>query len=162
MQTSVPFSASPSASDFVQRNISLTLPSSFKNYVNKHGNFTHILSFDVQEAKDEAEKNEILSAIYALIHENTVTKTVVEGISVSVTWRCGDETDLSHYFTDTCGIFGDKAVQLHTQQLWKDILEQPLLALSRPLANGDENARSNNAKVSISLTKPLTKPVCMV
>jgi len=73
----------------------------------------------------------------------------MEGISTSRQKvdisRVYDNTDLLHYYTDGNGIIADRGIYEHTKLLLHDI-----------------NKIKNSDKFNISLSKPLTKSICIM
>jgi len=116
----------------------------YKNYITKYGNFSHILTIEIDKCLNEDEKNTILSDIYELINEKKITKNI-SNIDIQLKWRVYDENDLLHYYTDSNGIFSDKGIYEHTKLLLNDI----------------KNLR-NSDKSNIILSKPLTKSICIM
>ncbi len=116
----------------------------YKKYVNKYGNFSHILSIEIDESLNIDEKNTILQDIYDLINEKDISKNM-SNMNISVTWRVYDETDLYHYYTNGNGILSDKGINEHTKLLLNDI---------RKIKNSD--------KCNILLNKPITKSISII
>lgn len=115
-----------------------------KIYIEKYGNFSHILKIDITKGLCEDEKNKILSVIYGIINDKIIEKKIFTS-SISIKWIVSNETHLSHYYTDVCGILGDRAVYEHTKLILNDI---------KKIVNKD--------KFNITLTKPLTKSICIL
>ena len=116
----------------------------YNNYVNKYGNFSHILTIKLKNSLSQDDKNTILHNIYGFMNEKNINKNISNS-DISIKWRVYDETDLLHYYTDGNGILSDKGVYEHTKLLFNDI---------KKLKNG------NN--IDIVLSKPLTKSVCIM
>ena len=79
------------------------------------------------------------------------TKEIKKNISntiISIKWRVYDESDLLHYFTDSNGILSDKEVYEHKKLLLNNIKTI--------------TGAKNSDKFIIILSKPLTKPVCLI
>lgn len=119
----------------------------YKNYINLYGNFSHILNIKIDISLSEDEKRIILFDIYDLINEKDVKKNISNTI-ISIKWRVYDESDLLHYFTDSNGILSDKEVYEHTKLLLNNI----------KTITGSKNSD----KFIIILSKPLTKPICLI
>lgn len=117
---------------------------SYKKYITKYGYFSHIIQVELDENLSEDEKNIILSKIYDLINEKDIEKKISD-INICLKWRAYDETHLLNYYTDCHGIFGDKGIHEHTKLLLNDI---------KKIINSD--------KFDISLTKLLTKSICIM
>lgn len=116
----------------------------YKKYIDKHGNFSHILNIKIDENLSEDEKNIILNDIFNLINEKHITKHI-SNIDISIKWRVCDNTDLLHYYTDGDGILSDRGIYEHTKLLLNDI-----------------NKIKNSDKFNILLSKPLTKTICIM
>ena len=116
----------------------------YKNYIDKYGNFSHILNFEIDEKLSENDKKIILSNIYDLINEKDIEKNISETY-IRVKWRVYDEKDLLHYYTDGYSILSDKGFYEHTKLLLNDI---------KKIKNSD--------KINIILTKPITKSICIM
>jgi len=116
----------------------------YKNYIDKYGNFSHILTIKCKNSLSEDDKNITLRNIYEFINEKNINKNI-SNMDISLKWRVYDETDLLHYYTDGNGILSDKGVYEHTKLLITDI---------KKLKNG------NN--IDIVLSKPLTKSICIM
>ena len=116
----------------------------YKNYVDKYGNFSHILTIKFKNSLSQDEKDTILHSIYDFINEKNISKNI-SNTDISLEWRVYDETDLLHYYTDGNGILSDKGVYEHTKLLLNDI---------KKLKNGDN--------IDIVLSKPLTKSICIM
>ena len=119
----------------------------YKNYIDLHGNFSHILNIKIDKSLSEDEKRIILFDIYDLINEKDIKKNISNTI-ISIKWRVYDESDLLHYFTDSNGILSDKEVYQHTQLLLNNIKTI--------------TGAKNSDKFIIILSKSLTKPVCLI
>jgi hypothetical protein len=118
----------------------------YKNYIDIYGNFSHILNIKIDKSLSEDEKRIILFDIYDLINEKDIKKNISNTV-ISITWRVYDESDLLHYFTDS-GILSDKEVYEHTKLLLNNIKTI--------------TGAKNSDKFIIILSKPLTKPVCLI
>jgi hypothetical protein len=119
----------------------------YKNYIDLYGNFSHILNIKIDKGLSEDEKRIILFDIYDLINEKEIKKNISNTI-ISIKWRVYDESDLLHYFTDSNGILLDKEVYEHTKLLLNNIKTI--------------TGAKNSDKFIIILSKPLTKPVCLI
>ena len=119
----------------------------YKNYIDIYGNFSHILNIKLDKSLSEDEKRIILFDIYDLINEKEIKKNISNTI-ISIKWRVYDESDLLHYFTDSNGILSDKEVYEHTKLLLNNIKTI--------------TGAKNSDKFIIILSKPLTKPVCLI
>jgi len=119
----------------------------YKNYIDLYGNFSHILNIKIDKSLSEDEKRIILFDIYDLINEKEIKKNISNTI-ISIKWRVYDESDLLHYFTDSKGILSDKKVYEHTKLLLNNIKTI--------------TGAKNSDKFIIILSKPLTKPVCLI
>ena len=119
----------------------------YKNYIDLYGNFSHILNIKIDKSLSEDEKRIILFDIYDLINEKEIKKNISNKI-ISIKWRVYDESDLLHYFTDSNGILSDKEVYEHTKLLLNNIKTI--------------TGAKNSDKFIIILSKPLTKPVCLI
>ena len=119
----------------------------YKNYIDLYGNFSHILNIKIDKSVSEDEKRIILFDIYDLINEKDIKKNISNTI-ISIKWRVYDESNLLHYFTDSKGILSDKKVYEHTKLLLNNI----------KTITGAKNSN----KFIIILSKPLTKPVCLI
>ena len=119
----------------------------YKNYIELYGNFSHILNIKIDNSLSEDEKRIILFDIYDLINEKDIKKNISNTI-ISIKWRVYDESDLLHYFTDSNGILSDKEVYEHTKLLLNNIKTI--------------TGAKNSDKFIIILSKPLTKPVCLI
>jgi len=119
----------------------------YKNYIDLYGNFSHILNIKIDKSLSEDEKRIILFDIYDLINEKEIKKNISNAI-ISIKWRVYDESDLLHYFTDSNGILSDKKVYEHTKLLLNNIKTI--------------TGAKNSDKFIIILSKPLTKPVCLI
>ena len=119
----------------------------YKNYIDLYGNFSHILNIKIDKSVSEDEKRRILFDIYDLINEKDIKKNISNTI-ISIKWRVYDENDLLHYFTDSNGILSDKEVYEHTKLLLNNIKTI--------------TGAKNSDKFIIILSKPLTKPVCLI
>ena len=116
----------------------------YKKYINKYGNFSHILNIEIDESISEEEKNKILYDILNLINEKNITKHI-SNMDISLKWRVYDNTDLLHYYTDGNGVLGDVAIYEHTKILLNEI---------KKINNSD--------KFNIRLSKPLSKSICIM
>ena len=119
----------------------------YKNYIELYGNFSHILNIKIDNSLSEDEKRIILFDIYDLINEKDIKKNISNTI-ITIKWRVYDESDLLHYFTDSNGILLDKEVYEHTKLLLNNIKTI--------------TGAKNSDKFIIILSKPLTKPVCLI
>jgi len=119
----------------------------YKNYIDLYGNFSHILNIKIDKSLSEDEKRIILFDIYDLINEKEIKKNISNTI-ISIKWRVYDESNLLHYFTDSKGILSDKKVYEHTKLLLNNIKTI--------------TGAKNSDKFIIILSKPLTKPVCLI
>jgi len=119
----------------------------YKNYIDLYGNFSHILNIKIDKSLSEDEKRIILFDIYDLINEKEIKKNISNTI-ISIKWRVYDESNLLHYFTDSNGILSDKKVYEHTKLLLNNIKTI--------------TGAKNSDKFIIILSKPLTKPVCLI
>jgi hypothetical protein len=119
----------------------------YKNYIDLYGNFSHILNIKIDKSLSEDEKRIILFDIYDLINEKEIKKNISNTI-ITIKWRVYDESDLLHYFTDSGGILLDKEVYEHTKLLLNNIKTI--------------TGAKNSDKFIIILSKPLTKPVCLI
>jgi hypothetical protein len=119
----------------------------YKNYIHLYGNFSHILNIKIDKSLSEYEKRIILFDIYDLINEKDIKKNISNTI-ISIKWRVYDESNLLHYFTDSKGILSDKKVYEHTKLLLNNIKTI--------------TGAKNSDKFIIILSKPLTKPVCLI
>jgi hypothetical protein len=116
----------------------------YKKYIDKYGNFSHILNIEIDNSVSEDEKHIILYDIYDLINEKDITKKIAR-MNIIINWRVYDDSDLLHYYTGGDGILGDVAIYEHTKLLLNDI---------NKVTTGD--------KVKIYLSKPLTTSICVV
>lgn len=116
----------------------------YKKYIDKYGNFSHILNIEIDNSVSEDEKHIILYDIYDLINEKDITKKIAR-MNIIINWRVYDDSDLLHYYTGGDGILGDVAIYEHTKLLLNDI---------NKVTTGD--------KFKIYLSKPLTKPICIM
>ena len=116
----------------------------YKNYIDKYGNFSHILNIEIDNSVSEDEKHIILYDIYDLINEKNITKKI-SSMNIIINWRVYDNSDLLHYYTGGDGILGDVAIYEHTKLLLNDI---------NKVTNGD--------KFKIYLSKPLTTSICIM
>ena len=116
----------------------------YNNYVNKYGNFSHILTIKFKNSLSQDEKNTILHNIYDFMNEKNINKNISNTV-ISVKWRVYDETDLLHYYTDGNDILSDKGVYEHTKILLNDL---------KQLKNGNS--------IDIVLSKPVTKSICII
>jgi hypothetical protein len=121
-----------------------TMDTMYKKYINKYGNFSHILNIEIDESISEEEKNTILYDILNLINEKNITKHI-SNMDISLKWRVYDNTDLLHYYTDGNGVLGDVAIYEHTKILLNEI---------KKINNSD--------KFNIRLSKPLSKSICIM
>ena len=116
----------------------------YKNYIDKYGNFSHILNIKLDNSLNEDEKKIILYSIYDLINEKEIIKNI-SNTDIGVKWRTYDKNDLYHYYTDGNGILSDKGIYQHTKLLLNDI---------KKIKNSD--------KFYITVFKPLTKSICIM
>lgn len=116
----------------------------YKKYIDKFGNFSHILNIEIDNSVSEDEKHIILYDIYDLINEKNITKKI-SSMNIIINWRVYDNSDLLHYYTGGDGILGDVAIYEHTKLLLNDI---------NKVTNGD--------KFKIYLSKPLTTSICIM
>lgn len=116
----------------------------YNRYIDKYGNFSHILNIEIDKSVSEDEKNIILYDIYDLINEKDITKKISR-MNIIINWRVYDDSDLLHYYTGGDGILGDVAIYEHTKLLLNDI-----------------NKVTNSDKVKIYISKPLTKSMCIL
>ena len=116
----------------------------YKKYIDKYGNFSHILNIEIDNSVSEDEKHIILYDIYDLINEKDITKKIAR-MNIIINWRVYDDSDLLHYYTGGDGILGDVAIYEHTKLLLNDI---------NKVTTGD--------KVKIYLSKPLTTSICVL
>ena len=116
----------------------------YKRYIDKYENFSHILNIEIDKSVSEDEKNIILYDIYDLINEKDITKKISR-MNIIINWRVYDDSDLLHYYTGGDGILGDVAIYEHTKLL---------LHYINKVTTGD--------KVKIYISKPLTKPICIM
>lgn len=116
----------------------------YKKYIDKYGNFSHILNIEIDKSVSEDEKHIILYDIYDLINEKDITKKIAR-MNIIINWRVYDDSDLLHYYTGGDGILGDVAIYEHTKLLVNDI---------NKVTTGD--------KVKIYLSKPLTTSICIL
>ena len=121
-----------------------TMDTMYKKYINKYGNFSHILNIEIDESISEEEKNTILYDILNLINEKNITKHI-SNMDISLKWRVYDNTDLLYYYTDGNGVLGDVAIYEHTKILLNEI---------KKINNSD--------KFNIRLSKPLSKSICIM
>jgi hypothetical protein len=115
---------------------------SYNTYISKYGNISHILNIFVNEDLCENDKNTIMSTICDMLNDKEI---YIFNIHILLKWRVSNEKDLLHYYTDGCGMLGDKAVQEHTKMVLNDITE---------IIGKD--------KFSFTITKPLTKRICII
>ena len=116
----------------------------YNRYIDKYGNFSHILNIEIDKSVSEDEKNIILYDIYDLINEKDIKKNILN-MNIIIRWMVYDKSNLLHYYTDCDGILGDVAIFEHTKLLLNDI---------NKVTTGD--------KVKIYISKPLTKPICIM
>jgi len=112
-----------------------------KQYIEKYGNFSHILNIKIEKSISEEEKKQIFLDIYDLINEKEIIKNI-SNINLCVKWRT---IDYYHYFTDESCILSDKGINEHTKLLINDI---------KKIRNSD--------KFNIYVSKPLTKSICIM
>jgi hypothetical protein len=115
----------------------------YKNYIDKYGNFSHILNIEINNSLSQDEKNTILYDIYEFINEKNISKNV-SNTDISLKWRVYDETDLLHYYTNG-NILSDQGIYQHTKLLINDI---------KKINNGDN--------ISVVLSKPVSKSICIM
>ena len=113
----------------------------YKQYIEMYGDFSHILNIKIDNHLSEDEKKQILLDIHDLISEKDIIKNI-SNTNISVKWRT---IDLYYYFTDGNGILSDKGIYEHTKVLLNDI---------KKIRNSD--------KFNITLSKPLTKSICIM
>lgn len=70
----------------------------YNRYIDKYGNFSHILNIEIDKSVSEDEKNIILYDIYDLINEKDITKKISR-MNIIINWRVYDDSDLLHYYT---------------------------------------------------------------
>ena len=116
----------------------------YKKYIDKYGNFSHILNIEINKNITGYEKNIILNNIYNLINEKNINKKI-ENMNIIIKWRVYDNSNLLHYYTDGDGILGDVAIFEHTKLLLNDL-----------------NKLKNSDKFTIHLSKPLTQSICIM
>lgn len=116
----------------------------YKKYVDKYGNFSHILNIEIDKSITEEEKNIILYEIYDLINEKDINKKIAN-MNIIINCRVYDNSNLLHYYTDSDGILGDEAIFEHTKLLLNDL-----------------NKLKNSNKLKIHLNKPLTQSICIM
>jgi hypothetical protein len=119
----------------------------YKNYIDLYGNFSHVLNIKIDKSLSEDEKRIILFDIYDLINEKEIKKNISNTI-ITIKWRVYDESNLLHYFTDSNGILSDEKVYEHTKLLLNNIKTI--------------TGAKNSDKFIIILSKPFTKPVCLI
>ena len=104
-------------------------------------NYTHILNINVENVNDN-----MVSMIHDTIHNQMIHKNISD-TNISIKWYSNNESisDVLTYYTDVKGMLGDRAVQLHTKMVLRDI---------RKYINADE--------LHFTVTKPLVKLKCML
>ncbi|KAJ3262287.1 hypothetical protein HK103_002701 [Boothiomyces macroporosus] len=121
-----------------------------KNVLRQGGNVTHILNLKVSNQPDTATGDEIRKAIYRQIANRQLTHQVL-GVAVTITWRTSAKQTSAYYHCDVAGLFGDRAVKLHTQVLLQHVLNA--------IDNQFNNIFSTNRTgLSFIVTKPLARP----
>jgi hypothetical protein len=94
---------------------------SFTNYIINQGNFTHILTFFINDKLSESEKSLILTKLYNKINNKPIEKNIL-GFDFPLIWRVANEKNLFHYYSNGCGgIMSDLAINIHTQLLVDDL-----------------------------------------
>jgi hypothetical protein len=90
------------------------------NAIQPRKKITHMLSTSLNTELSDAEKQDIKLAIYDVLNNISIEKTIFN-VSVSITWRVTNETDLLHYYTNCGGMLGDAVVKEHTKMVLSDI-----------------------------------------
>ena len=116
----------------------------YKNYIDKYGNFSHILNIEINNSLSQDEKNTILHDIYDYINEKNISKNI-SNMDISLKWRVYEKSDLFHYYTDGNGILSDKGIYEHTKLLLNDIKKI-----------------KNINNINLVISKPLTKSICII
>jgi len=114
------------------------------NNIDNYGNFSHILTIEIDKSVSQDEKQVILYDIYNLINEKDINKKI-SNMNIIIRWRVYDNDNLLRYYTGGDGMLGDVAIYAHTKLLLTDI-----------------NKIKNSDKFKIHLSKPLTKSICML
>jgi len=114
------------------------------NNIDNYGNFSHILTIEIDKSVSQDEKQVILYDIYNLINEKDINKKI-SNMNIIIRWRVYDKDNLLRYYTGGDGMLGDVAIYAHTKLLLTDI-----------------NKIKNSDKFKIHLSKPLTKSICML
>ena len=111
----------------------------------KYTQVSHILNIYINTELCESEQNTVISTIYEKLNENNIVKNIT-GLDFILSWKVSNETDLLHYYTNGCGfIMSDTSVQLHTKMVMNEITQI-----------------IGNNKFSFSITKPVTKQLCIM
>ena len=119
----------------------------FKKYIDKYGQFSHILNVIIDENLPEEEKLQISETIYDIINEKRIIKRI-NNREIHLMWRLfplASSSEIIQYYTDGNGILEDIGVWEHTKLVLNDI---------RTVIDKD--------KFSFMLTKPLTVKHCMM
>jgi len=114
------------------------------NNIDNYGNFSHILTIEIDKSVSQDEKQVILYDIYNLINEKDINKKI-SNMNIIIRWRVYDNDNLLRYYTGGDGMLGDVAIYAHTKLLLTEI-----------------NKIKNSDKFKIHLSKPLTKSICML
>ena len=92
----------------------------FHNDMNVHiyggGNVSHILNVIINESTTNDIANQIRQQVFQKIN-NVPIKFNINQIDVVITWR--SKTISNHYHADVMGMYGDNAVKLHTEMLFR-------------------------------------------
>lgn len=112
----------------------------YKQYSEVYGNFTHILNIEIDKGLSKEEEEQLISDIYYLINDREIKKNI-SNTNIGVTWRT---IDFYHYYTNGNGILSDKGIYEHTKLLLDDIHQV-----------------RNSDKMNITLSKPLTRSICI-
>jgi len=116
----------------------------FHNDMNTHiyggGNVSHILNIIIHAPSTNDVANQIRQEVFDKIN-NVPIKFTIDHTDVVITWRSND--NLYSYHADVMGMYGDVAVKLHTEMLWRmfdlsaygDGLGEPILdfIVNKPL-----------------------------
>ncbi len=113
----------------------------YKQYIEKYGEFSHIMNIKIDKNLDEDEKKQILLDIHNLIDDKDIIKNI-SNMNIGVKWKT---IDMYHYYTDGNGILSDKGIFAHSKLLINDI---------KKIRNSD--------KFDIIISKPLTKSICLI
>ena len=108
--------------------------------MNSNTNYSHILKIKILPRNDD-----VRQAIHNAINNIPILKTV-KGMGVVITWRQYNNC----YRCDVGGMLGDIAVNEHTKQLRKDLLNDMDIMFDNIFSNG-------SIKVVFDLSKPLTR-----